>query len=709
MTRFFDTFGWKISLLLATLILKFGWKTSLLLATLILAAVAIRFLPSSRPAGTGPQKLIYHGADKDRVSNHPIRVGELSSNIGFDAKTGIVQATGPRPWFILLVDPTVAPSATPLGGVTHVRMKIRPETAFNPNDFLLYFTHAYDPQGTFQSPDELILVNLARGVASNDPEDRKALWIDFHLREPGAWCRIHLPEGAAFRLDILELATEADPSVSAGIFDWRGGLKVFAAGIVIGIVLMLVQMSRRPIVADARRVKDILLVGLVLSSSTLLLILPPFQGPDEIPHWKTALLKSRIGLADEPVLYHLNEILGTSRLRWKAQEQIDSQFLRAYTRDQKFAPVPDDRVGYAHWLTYPTVSAVALIFPKVETLDEAYLFYYCCRFLPAVLLFVMLLVANRRDLLPYTGLFLFSTPYVLQQCTIIAPDTLANLGTLLAVLLFVSLRRERSVPRLVWLWIVCLLVVAAKPPVYAALLLLPLVETPLSRIPHKRIVIPLAVTSAIVIAIVGAWIGMGIAGGGNVEHGKDISAQVRSLTTAEGWRTFWNAMVRTFDGRVDLSGFCQPLGWLDTFLNNHHLTLLYIGAILALLLDLIESAPSVPAIVERKKRLAALLAGLIAANFVFVAVAVSLVSYITWTLPNHEAAGLVGVQIRYLFPPAILLIFLPLALNQESQGPPDKPSCFGRLLLNSLALGTFGLLLFARHIHLTFDLLARYW
>src|SRR5262245_16390095 len=64
---------------------------------------------------------------------------------------------------------------------------------------------------------------------------------------------------------------------------------VFFCLIAVVPVLFLLQRVWPALAADARRVKQLAIVGILGSTAIVALLLPPFQGPDEVAHWKLAL------------------------------------------------------------------------------------------------------------------------------------------------------------------------------------------------------------------------------------------------------------------------------------------------------------------------------------------------------------------------------------------------------------------------------------
>jgi hypothetical protein len=439
------------------------------------------------------------------------------------------------------------------------------------------------------------------------------------------------------------------------------------------------------------RTRTALLVLVACSAAVLLFLLPPFQGPDEWAHWKAALLRFRHDAPSEAALFNLPEALDSFPVRARSENPFESQRLLS---PPSGAGVPEPRRGYvdyANALTYPFVGLVGLLFPRVETTAEALLFYYLCRALPAAALLGLLFRANRAGLLSWTGLTFFSSPLVLQQFVVLTSDTVANLGTVLAVLLFAARRGKPDWRRTLALWLVCLAAAAAKPPLYAGLLLLPLWFVPYHKVPAAKLTVPLAGAALVVLGVLGfLW---------------RLRGSLRALGQPGGASQFLEACRYLVEVKVGrLSSWFEPLGWLDTYFGEEHLWLIRVGVLLALVLDLVLVVPGLVRGCFRSWGRVSALAGTVAAHALIAFLVPAWIYYYNFGSPT--LFGVDNVQVRYLFSAVMLALMLPMAFAERKPGEEE-----GRLRVaaGSAALALMPLVLFARQVELAVDLLVRYW
>jgi hypothetical protein len=613
-----------------------------------------------------------------------------------DPEAGTVKATGPFPAFALARAP-----GPPGQAIASLALSLTPLGPFNPNDFVLFFTPA---AGTvWRTPDGS---RVERGRVEDRPGGLRVLW---NLSEPAVTVGVSLPPGASFRLDRLEV-TETDAWGARG---FRGlALALLVPGLLVGLGLLAARAFWPRLAPEAVAVKQFLLLGLLFGSAVTVFLLPPFQGPDEWVHWRTALALYRPDFTAEPELTNLESILGAERVRFRAENQFHPDRLRA--PPGRSGPVPaGPRVAYANPLTYLAVGVVALAFPHVETVREALVFYYLCRMVPLAVLFALLFAANRRDRLPYTAIIFFSSPLVVQQYTAVSADTVPNLATLAAALLLLGLWRRPSARGLGLLAVLCLVGALAKPPALAGLLLLPCLCLRLgSRRPKMAVVIlaGLAVLAAGLLALGAAGsAARQVLPGGEAAATSDYGRQLAFVQTGAGLRTFLAACANRLRGQQWLVGWFQPLGWVDTGLSEYHLNLIRMSVWVAVLLDAVELGPALLAGARRGKGRAALLAVTLAAVWLFLLSCLLFIFYLLETPPG--ALTVVGLQTRYLIPAAILTLLLPLAVASEGENAgPAGPARQEWLALNrAVALGLLPLLLAARQVELTTDLLLRYW
>jgi hypothetical protein len=488
-------------------------------------------------------------------------------------------------------------------------------------------------------------------------------------------------------------------------------IKLALVGVVVSALLMAVQVRWRTLMPSARAVKALLLVALVGPGITILFLLPPFQGPDEIQHWKTALLLSRRDAMREVPLYSLSEIVDAWRVVQKPANKVDPFVLRT----EIGAREPDTRevrVTYASVASYPAVSLVAMIFPRVEDIREALVFYYLCRLLPLALLLGLLWLLNRHDDLPYLAWFFFSLPLVLQQSSVISTDTVTNLGTLAAAAVFVHLRR-RPGPKMMALLVGLCLVVAGTKPVAAAVVLLPLSLVPWRSIPARRIVAGgLTLVAAGLLLVMGKTAIDMIHESGGYLGPASVDGQLQFLGTLGGLATFVGIYGGLMWSLGDVSAWAHPLGWLDTNLSSAHLRLIAASGLIALFLDAGRAIRAWPGLLRDRKGELAWVVGVVVAHFAFLSLSMCAILYVAWSPPHADSIW--GFQVRYLFPSAILALVLPGVLKNVEPTSEDRLRSSGDPGLfewasNTLAMVLLPLMLFARQIELVVDLLTRFW
>src|ERR1043165_1585208 len=280
--------------------------------------------------------------------------------------------------------------------------------------------------------------------------------------------------------------------------------RLFLSGLGLTIVVTVIALLFKPTLFETRRIKSALIFGLLLSGQLLLFLLPPFQGPDELAHWFTALKFNRPHSPErEPALYNLPYTLHANQLPQHRDNRFDPHLFRAEPQ----VLGEGDFVNYANRLSYPFVSAVSLFFPRVQTMQEALVFFYLCRFLPLVCLFLLLLYLNKRFELPYLALWFFSLPLVLQQFTVVSTDTIVNFGVFAVVLLYERLARRSDWFCFAALLGACLLVAGNKPVLWGLFATL-LAFIPYRRISARFVVLPLALlASAAALFFVGRYVG----------------------------------------------------------------------------------------------------------------------------------------------------------------------------------------------------------
>lgn len=588
------------------------------------------------------------------------------SDLTFDRATSTATAAGNRPTFLLA-------ARSDSTGIREVRLRLRPLRTF---DFFAF--RAATPTPAEIADDELgwdTFREVSRGVARVDGE---SVSIAFFLPTALARCRIELPRTSAFRLDeIAVIETDRDKHDIGRILT--------AAGLA-GALSLAASLLWPGIRLTEKRLRSLLRGFITCSGFALLFLLPPFQGPDEWKHWKMALALWRPDAEQEIALFNLPETLDALRVPYRAEEQFGAARLNALP-----AATGQERarwhVGYATWLSYPAVGLVSLIFPHVVTISQALTFFYLCRALPLFALVWLLRRADQAGLLGLTALTLFSSPLFLQQTVVITADTLPNLGTIAAAILFARCWREPTTRRVSALAAVCIATVLAKPPVYAPLLLLPQFFVPWRRIAHPRIVGGLLVLSVGAVLTMLTWLmPQYVPAFESVGKCQAFVAGCGELVTRFNW----------------LTGWFGPLGWLDTIPTGRHQALIAASVIAAILYDLTLAIPLL------RKANGFGVAGpwllvALAANALFVFLSLCAIMYVVESEPGLPLIR--GVQMRYLFPPLLLILLLPLSLFTPKEAPPSLRPRWPE----AAAMGVIPMLFFARQVECACELLVRYW
>jgi hypothetical protein len=482
----------------------------------------------------------------------------------------------------------------------------------------------------------------------------------------------------------------------------RLGVTLLLAALALGAL----QMLWRPVFDKPQAVKKILMGGIAVSGALLMFLLPPFQGPDESMHWKTALAHSRSRAHEEPALLLLPEQLKANDIPFCLDQKFDPRLLQA----APLAPEPAGKppVAYATRLSYPMVTAVSLFFPRVQTTQEALVFYYCCRALPLAVLLLLLWVAIHSFEVPFLALMFCSLPLALQQFMVVSTDTALNLGTAGAALLFLRLRRE-------WAWQPCLLLAAlclymsACKPVVAGLLLLPLWHFPWRKLPRPRLTAPVLIVAGLAAAGAVVWFVMRQVVWSNGLPGAELREEkLALLQTGAGWRAFWSVYSAYMLDLRFARNWTSHLGWLDARLDPHHLTYIELSIPLALLLDVWQYHGRAVGVLRGRKALLAKLLAVIAAQALVMSLWISALMYVANTPLGSPL--LIGMQARYLFPAMLAALLLPVLLVDGLPEPPPGPlRQKARLAAGSLAAAAIALLMLGRIVALFTDMTARYW
>ncbi len=474
-----------------------------------------------------------------------------------------------------------------------------------------------------------------------------------------------------------------------------------------GILLALTRLANKrwPNQQWLSDPKHFIVIGIGTTALVLAVLLPPFQGPDENRHWQAALSKHRWLGKQETALYYLPDALNALPLRWRGDIPFDAGLMRSLAA-QEGNEQAEVNVGYANRLTYPAVALVSCMFPTVQTMGQALTFYYACRVLPILVLMVLLFWAAANHWLSYTLLLVISFPLFLQQIVVVTSDTLNILGTLATFFLFIRVRQRPTMACHVLLWLVAWWVTLAKPPTF--LPLFPIIALPWRRIPYKPVWF---IVACVLFPTVGWWvmqIGLKQIAASDPQVAEKIWKQLDFFKTWQGQKIFLRSVSDRLTYSDQVIDECyQPLGWLDTVLNERYRLLIYISLLLALLTDFSERSPMWLQQFQDKWLSWLGLMFLALMHAVLVILSICLIMYLT----NSEVGqvGLVGVQIRYFFPAMLGLILLPMATRAaDAQTDANAEQLVADGLTHWLGL-LWLLLLFARGIELVGDLLFRYW
>lgn len=508
--------------------------------------------------------------------------------------------------------------------------------------------------------------------------------------------RLLVPPNTKFSAEIMYLA---------GIFPdqstwntWRQALKLLCLAINLSLLVAwfaqyLPQLRR--ILAKPACI-SVLLLG--IHGSIMIWLLPPFQGPDENRHWREAVKLFRSDGQPDSILFQLPNILDAEAPRWQSQIPFHAANLHASANFSRERGETKGAPYVKHW-GYPTVGLIAFLSPPIQTVPEALTFYYCCRATNLLLLLGLVAASWRYGLGSWTLVTFLSFPLVLQQCTIISTDTIHNLGTLLAVLLFCRHQRVRTTLSWLLLGLVSCLVVASKPPAYLLILLLPAWFIPWSTLRRPRVWLPLALSLA-AISAVAFWFLWGLV----VKEGQGMSdlvhKQLDYVLTGPGFTQFAISALEYPTRFLVPFSWWEPLGWLDTNLNDLHRALLWLSLIAAVIFDVarwiiwLRTNP-----IQSLWHLVTPLL-LCMVHLLFVWWSLALIMYLT--ISDYQATGITGLQVRYMIPVALLfLAWPPACLTSISQMPLTQRPLWPAITLLLLAI--------TRVIQLAIDLHYRYW
>jgi hypothetical protein len=662
-----------------------SWPSVALIAVAVIAGSILARMVRLQPREIAPQ------ARYDRLADLPVA---LLHSVALDLGRSRILVTGPDPYIVLQRSVTSKP-------VSGVQLRLRPVQLPPDHSFVLYFLPQDSKDAWFSERWTLM------GDLAITPDWWLVRWS---LPTPARETRLDFPEGGEF--EFAGVAFGDDPAFAAGATgSVLRAVLVFATGWL--LVLLAIQRASggRLALTDAR-VKQLLLLSLAMPIIVLTFLMPPFQGPDEDGAWKLALVHYRPSIRREPVLFYLPDLLDAIPVKFHPGVHENSDRLRWNGFD---TPPPPERLDleyhwlqraykYGNWYAYPTVWVVGLFYPAVGNVQEALVFFYLCRLTTGILLLGLLELFRRRFDLPYVAIAFFALPLVGQQFVVVSVDTMLNLGTIVAVMLFLQAIKRPSVRTEIALAAIATAVSLVKF-TFGGLLLLPIALL-VRRRPHLHpalwigvlaaavVALPVAVRIVLALSRDAAGIGMGSTAA--------FDGQVAALSTWHGWRDFLAAYWWFLRTEAHPATWAGPLGWLDTAIGLQHATLITGSLGAALAFDLWNyRRPLLEALRSRRRDIVEAVT-IIAGAFLIVTFVNSLLLYVMTTPPGAHIIN--GVQGRHVFYAGIVAVLLPMWIVGDQKTRPP-----GSVVGPTASLVTLGSLLAACSIELTIDLLTRYW
>lgn len=570
--------------------------------------------------------------------------------------------------------------------VLHAKLSIKSEVTTNASQWVLQYTTRDIPY----FDDDIIHSQSVRPLIDIKGNVTELTW---QLADPAQKFRILIPKETRFTVEKLLLAGRQ----TDGWHIWRQVIVIscFALNFSLFITWLAQHLALlRRLCCQPAFISTILLG---LHGVLMIWLLPPFQGADENRHWKQAVSLFRNDGQPGSILYRLPVIHDAESPRWRSEVPFHAANLHAMPEIARERS-ENSGVGYVkHW-GYPIVGLVSLLFPPVHTLNEALIFYYTCRVIALVILLAIVFCLWRWGLGSWALVTFLSFPLVMQQCTVVSTDTMLNLGTLLAVLLFKRHQLVNTNASWIALFFVCCLVVITKPPIYLPILILPAWFLPWSKAFRPAFWIPFLV-GLFVLGSVGVWYLWRIVDNEGMALGEQARKQLYYVFTGPGFVQFFQASMEYPTRFLAPSHWWGPLGWLDTNLTELHKALLWVSLSVAFILDIARwinwlRATGTASLWNLIEPVVVCLL-----NLLFVWWSLALVMYLTIT--PYQCDSIVGMQVRYMIPVALLFLAWPATLLPQSNQTVKPRFLWIVVLLFILAI--------ARAILLAGDLQHRYW
>ena len=399
-----------------------------------------------------------------------------------------------------------------------------------------------------------------------------------------------------------------------------------------------------------------LLILALIFGTTLALILPPGQVPDEYQHFGRAYALSE-GQWFPTIAWLPKGITQlfeyTSTIPFHVENKLRPEGLLALGKlqleEQEKYPVELPASSVYSPIPY-MFSALGIFLARMVGLSPLWIFY--TGRIANLLVWITLVYTGLRHTPVYRWLFLLLllTPMSLNQAASYSADCITNAVSFLWICLLIEMAmdgRPITWQRLVILFAFTILLPLTKPP-YAALLLAT-IAIPATRYGNQKRRI-FTVLAILVLAIPMVFTSAGI---NRVYYyskiqftGVDAAAQQIGILTHP--QTFINATLQAVieDGRFIYESYIGILGWLDSRLPDF---IYWSYPLVLLLIGLVDSQPNIR--IYTWQKIMFIFTGILA----FLCVAAG--QWITWTpLYSHRVSGIQG---RYLIPiiPPIMLGF----------------------------------------------------
>jgi hypothetical protein len=584
-------------------------------------------------------------------------------------------------------------------GLQFLQLRLRNNKETDWRACILYFIALHDHEPYYD--DDVIHHRARRPRVEHQKENVLLTWI---LSRPVQSLKLTIPTSCSFQIEQITWAGVAASDYQAA--SWIFAAKILALGLELVLLALWIGRSFPRLHHQLLEGKCLSLSGVAALGILMTFLLPPFQGPDENKHWKAAIQKFRNDGQPGFILHDLPDLLEAELPRWRSENPYPVEALFSLAH-RPHPEVVQESVGYAGPYAYPFIGLVALVFPSVGSVNEALIFYYLCRILALVCLCLLLGLLQKQLGISWLLMTFLSLPLVAQQCVIISTDTVPNLGTLAALYLFACMRSQQSW----WTWaillVITLAVIAAKPPVYLPLLVLPGWFLPWRKLLRGWTL--LALTGALVVGFsVGYFVLWNILERTDPELVRRAKQQLTFVTTSEGISAF---LIGAGDYPYNASNplhWCTPLGWLDTDLSDNHLLLLGLSLGLAALLDLIRACHRPSQGIPHLLLSWLMPLAVIGIYFLFTWLSLALIMYLT--ISDYQQVGINGMQVRYLFPVLLFALIFPRTLVQRTELAQINGS-ISSLKATLLQLGQVLLMVLfvTRLIQLAIDLQYRYW